>query len=100
MEFQNGVHMQKDKNKAGPSGCSHNDAFLLYMKWDGKDCLLLVDVDVVHMMKEFMGCDNLLSFVPLLFAERAEAAYISLGIDVTMSNVWLIFNQLMPILFL
>ena len=98
MEFWNGVRMQKDKNKAGPSGCSRNDAFSLYTKWGGIDCLLPVDVDVVRAMKEFMGGDDLLSFVPLPFAECAEAAYI-LGIDVTMSNVWLIFNQLMPILF-
>ena len=99
MEFRNGVRMRKDKNKAGPSGCSRNDAFTLYQTWGGQNCLLPVDVNVIREMKEFMGGDGLLSFVPLTFAEHAEEAYIALNIDVTMSNVWLIFNQLIPILF-
>ncbi|KAF8812040.1 hypothetical protein BYT27DRAFT_7221251 [Phlegmacium glaucopus] len=99
MEFRNGVRMRKDKNKAGPSGCSRNDAFSLYEKWGGQNCLLPVDVDVIRKMKEFMGGDELLSFVPLAFAERAELTYIALNIDVTMSNVWLVFNQMLPILF-
>ena len=91
--------MRKDKNKAGPSGCSCNDAFTLYQKWGGQNCLLPVNVNVVRSMKEFMGGDELLSFVPLAFADRAEVAYIALNINLTMSNVWLVFNQLLPILF-
>ena len=69
MEFRNGVQMRKDKNKAGLSGCSRNEAFSLYHQWGGHDCLLPVDVNVVREMKNLMGGDELLSFVPSAFAE-------------------------------
>jgi hypothetical protein len=100
MEFRNGVRMRKDNNKAGPSGCSRNEAFSLYHKWGGRDCLLPVDINVVREMKNLMGGDELLSFVPSAFAEQAEMAYIPLNVSrLSMSNVWFVFQQLLPLVF-
>ena len=100
MEFRNGVRMCKDKNKAGPSGCSRNNAFSLYHKWGGRNCLLEVNINVIQEMKELMGGDELLSFVSVGFAEHAEAIYMALNVEkLAMSNVWVIFGHLMPLVF-
>ena len=47
MEFRNRARMCKDKNKASFSGCSQNNAFSLFYKWGGWDCLLPVDVNII-----------------------------------------------------
>jgi hypothetical protein len=100
MEFRNGVRMRKDKNKPGPSGCSRNEAFSLYHKWGGRDCLLPVDLNVIREMKELMGGDELLSFVPVAFANHVKAVYSTLNVEkLSMTNVWDIFNHLLLLVF-
>ena len=92
--------MWKDKDKAGPSGCSRDEAFSCYRKWGGKDCLQPVDVKVVQDLKEYLGGKENLKFVPDNFALRAQAAYDTLGISkLGTGNVWHTFKALVPHLF-
>lgn len=100
MDFRNGTKMRKDKNKAGPSGMSRNDAFALPERWGGRDCLIPVDVAVIREIKAAMGGDDILSFVTAEFHERAEHAYDSLVIAVlSFENVWAVFSHMLPLLF-
>ena len=88
MAFRNGVCMRRQKEKPGPSGMSHNEAFVMPEKWGGHNCLLPVDVDIVHQIKEEMGGDSLLEFVTDEYSRQAQTAYDTLGIrKLTLENV-------------
>jgi hypothetical protein len=100
MEFQNGVHMRKDKNKVGPSGCSRNDAFSLPESWGGRNCLLPIsNLAVIRELKEELDGDSILDFVDADFGRQAEGAYDHLGITkLNMDNVWVIFTDMLMLL--
>lgn len=99
MEFRNGVRMRKDAAKPGPSGMSRNQAFSLYEKWGGKNCLLPIPVEDVRQMKEELGGEELLAFTTSEFAARAEVAYDSLKVTkLTMQNIWVVFTAMLPLL--
>jgi hypothetical protein len=91
--------MRKDARKAGPSGCSQNDAFSLYQKHGLSDCLLPIDnMDLIRELKIGMGGDAILEFVSAEFS--AESAYTTLEIEkLTMENVWVIFHELLSLVF-
>jgi hypothetical protein len=55
MAIRNGARMRKDKDKAGPSGCSRDEAFSCYREWGGKNYLRPVDVRVVQGLKKHLG---------------------------------------------
>ena len=47
-----------------------------------------------------MGGDAILEFVSAEFSERAELAYATLEIEkLTMENVWVVFHQLLSLVF-
>ena len=90
--------MRKDKAKAGPSGMSRNEAFSMPENWGGRNCLLPVDVNMIREIKEAMGGDALLEFTTPEFSARAQAAYDTLAIsELTLANVWYIFEALRPL---
>lgn len=100
MDFRNGVRMRKDKEKAGPSGMSRNEAFSSPASWGGRNCLLQVDMAIIQELKEAMGGDDILDFVSMEFSQRAQAAYDTLGItDLNIENVWYVFTDLCPLIF-
>jgi hypothetical protein len=100
MEFHNGATMRKDKAKAGPSGMSCNEAFSMPENWGGHNCLLPVNVDIIHKIKEAMGGDSLLEFTTPEFAAHVQEAYDTLGIsELTLANVWHVFQSLYPLVF-
>ena len=100
IEFRNGVRMRKDREKAGPSGMSRNEAFSLPESWGGRNCLLKVDMGVIRELKEAMGGDEILNFVSVEFSQRAQAAYDTLKInDLNIENVWYIFTDLCQLMF-
>src|SRR6266436_4923320 len=97
MEFCNGVRMQTDKQKPGPSGMLCNEAFSMPEQWGGHNCLLPIDVNVICEIKDAMGGDSLLEFTTAKFSAQCEAAYNSLGISkLTAENVWHVFQALYP----
>ena len=66
------------------------------------NCLLPLNDDqlaIVSEIKEAMGGDALLDFVPPECAKKFEIAYNSLGVaEPTMQNAWRIFEALLPLL--
>ena len=100
-EMRNAQKMRKDNEKAGPSGCSWNEAFFLPQNFGLVDRLLPLDDDqlnIVSKIKEFMGGDTLLAFVFPEFSEKVELAYQSLGVtELTVYNAWHIFEALLPL---
>ncbi|KIM83989.1 hypothetical protein PILCRDRAFT_68594, partial [Piloderma croceum F 1598] len=95
MEFCNRVCMQTDKQKPGPLGMSCNEAFSIPEQWGGCNYLLLIDVNVVHEIKDAMGRDSLLEFTTPEFSAQCEAACNLLGISkLTAENVWHVFQAL------
>jgi hypothetical protein len=88
------------KDKAGPSGMARNTAFSFPEKWNGRNCLLPVDVAVIRQIKEVLGGDEILEFVSADFAVRAQAAYESLGISrLKFDNVWDVFTAMLSLVF-
>jgi hypothetical protein len=100
MDFCNGARMRKDNDKIGPSRMSGNEAFSLPKKWGGRNCLLSVDVDMIREIKSKMGGDALLEFTSVVFSACAQAAYDILGItNLTIENVWNVFQAVYPLVF-
>ena len=100
MDCRNAARMRKDKNKAGPSGMSRDNAFNFPESWGGRNCLLPVDVAVIHELKEDLGGNQLLEFVSPEFSKHAQEAYESLNIsELTFQNVWTIFSTMCQLLF-
>jgi hypothetical protein len=62
--------------------------------------LLPVDVEVVQVMKEEMGGDDLLEFVSAEFSVKAQVVYDTLNISqLTFQNVWTVFTVMYPLVF-
>lgn len=101
MEFQNGCMMRKAKEKPGPSGMSHNQAFSLPEAWGGRNCLLRVDdFSIIKILKEKLGSEELVSFSTPEFLVHAQEAYDFLAIiDLTFKNIWAIFTAILPLSF-
>lgn len=96
-EFRNGTRMRKDKNKAGPSGDSRNNLYLMPERWGGKDCLQKVDVNIIRELKEAIGGESLIQFVTPEYAAMAEEIYEALHVsEITVDNVWYIFEEMLP----
>ncbi|KAF8900677.1 hypothetical protein CPB84DRAFT_1747345 [Gymnopilus junonius] len=102
MHKRNAQIIRKDKKKAGPSGCSRNDAFCLPAKYGLKNMLLPLNdeqLEVVAEIKEALGGEALLEFVPPEWSTKFEQAFLSLGVvDFNMQNAWHIFEALLPLL--
>ncbi|KAJ6553452.1 hypothetical protein B0H10DRAFT_2202016 [Mycena sp. CBHHK59/15] len=99
-DFRNSCKTRKQTDKPGPSGMSRNTAFSLPHKWNGRNCLLKVDVEVIKQMKLDMGGDALLAFSTPEFAEQAQNVFDSLLLgEVTLENVWDVFTAMLFLLF-
>ena len=71
----------------------------LMAEYGGQDCLIPVDTAVVRRLKVALGGEELLRFVSVEFAQRAEAAFKTLGIEtITSDNIWPIFVKMLPLL--
>ncbi|EFI28278.1 hypothetical protein CC1G_14303 [Coprinopsis cinerea okayama7 len=99
--FRNGAKMRKDKDKAGPSGCSRDEAFIFYEEWGGQNLLQPLEDDqleVVRDLQRAMGGEDLLKFVEDELAAQFEDALANqLGLtiaDVSTANVWDVFRAL------
>jgi hypothetical protein len=98
--FCNGAWMHKVAGKPGPSGMLRNEAFSLPESWGGRNCPLLVNVEVIHEFKEAMGGDGLLEFTSADFSEEAQAVYDTLNVfELSLENVWFIFQAMYLLLF-
>lgn len=91
--------VHKDKAKKNPSGVAPNVSMALPEEYRGENCLQPVDRGVVaHLMKE-LGGEDLVQFVDVEYATRAQAVFDSLNTAVTLQNVWQIFKAMMPLMY-
>ncbi|KAF8238077.1 hypothetical protein L208DRAFT_1375366 [Tricholoma matsutake] len=74
MESRNAYKSRCDCTKPGPSGMSHNEAYSLPHKWGGWQCLLNVDLDVIHEIKEFISNGEDMFHFPLVTVEFERQA--------------------------
>ena len=103
IDSRNSYPSRKDSKKAGPSGMSRNVAFALPERWGGKNCLLPIDdMSIIREIKAEMGGDDILRF-PLVtpeFEASAQKACDGLAIqELNFDNVWVVFQQLLPLLY-
>ncbi|KIJ38228.1 hypothetical protein M422DRAFT_176939 [Sphaerobolus stellatus SS14] len=94
---------RRDAQKFNPSGVALDVAFALYEKYNGINCLRkLTDagLNMVQTLKQELGVEELLQFVPPPFATRCEQALASLNIEeLSFTNVWTVFEELLPLVF-
>ena len=103
MAITNATQMRKDKHKAGPSGDSRNNMYLMLEKWGGKDYLQpLTDLDIttVRELKKAIGGPELIQFVTPSYATRVEEVYKSLNIvELSTDNIWTVFEHMSSIMY-
>jgi len=92
--------VRKDRGKKLPSGTSPNIAYTLYEEYGGDDCLQPIDPDFVRLLMEGIGGEDLIRFVSVEYAARAQAVFETLGFPgLSFQNVWLTFSAMMPIMY-
>ena len=90
-----------DSKKALPSGVPPNVAMACYEDYpDVKNCLQPVDLSLLAELKELIGGEELLCFMPKEISDRCEMAFEELGIsEVTFQNAWDVFLHMLPLVF-
>jgi len=85
------------------SGVSPNIAFSLFKEYGSVDCLQRISPEQLQLIRELkqeIGGEKLIEFVPLAFAERCKEVLESLRItELTFDNVWVVFEDLLPLVF-
>ena len=103
MAITNATRMRKDKNKAGPSGDSRNNMYLMPEKWGGKDYLQPLtdsDMTIIRELKEATGGPELIQFVTPSYVTRAEEVYKSLNVvELNFDNIWTVFKHMLSIMY-
>ncbi|GJJ07921.1 hypothetical protein Clacol_002127 [Clathrus columnatus] len=89
----------KDRTKISPSGTTPHIALSLYKEYNAEWMLQHVDCNVVQDLMEELGGADLVHFVSVGYAERAEVVYSGLGISkLSFHNVWEIFRAMLPLI--
>lgn len=73
--------------------------YSLPQQWGGENCLIPVDRNLVELVMEQMGGEEVIRFVSIEFATHAEQALadVGLGVDgITFQNVWQVYLALIP----
>lgn len=88
-----------DRKKQLPSGVSPNVAYTLYQEYDAENCLQPVDVDIVQKLMDDIGGEELIRFVSVEYAVRAQGVFDSLNVPkLAFENVWEVFSAMLPFL--
>jgi len=88
-----------DRSKKIPSGVSPDVAVSLCTEYGGENCLQPVDSAVVRNLMEEIGGEELIRFVSIDYAARAQEVFNTLGIStLTFSNIWEVFSAMIPYL--
>lgn len=86
-----------DSAKHLPSGTSSDVAYSLYTNYGAQSCLQPVDPDIVQNLMDEIGGENVIRFVPVAYAARAQEVFNSLNMPkITFENVWEIFQKMLP----
>ena len=90
----------KDKEKKLPSGVSPNVAYTLYDQYGGEQCLQPVDRAFVKALMEAIGGEDLIHFVSVEYAVRAQTVFNDLRFGaLSFHNIWNVFTAMMPIMY-
>ncbi|KAG1736188.1 hypothetical protein EDB19DRAFT_1896103 [Suillus lakei] len=95
----NNHHVRKDSAKKLPSGVSPNVALALHADYQAKNCLQVVDREVVKQLMEKIGGEDLIRFVSVEYEHHAETMFANLGFgELSFHNVWNIFSAMLPLI--
>ncbi|KAF9047219.1 hypothetical protein BDP27DRAFT_1243497 [Rhodocollybia butyracea] len=93
----NNHRVRKDRGKYLPSGTSPNIAFALYQQYEGDFGLQAADRNVIAQLMEDMGGEDLIRFVSVEYATKAQQVYDSLDLPkLAMNNIWDVFQAMLP----
>lgn len=99
MEISNSRRTRKQREKALPSGYAPKYIYEHPERFGGRQCLHPVDVEAVKEIMAGLEEDYITNTdwgVPEEFTEQATAALAQLEVEeVTMGNVWLVFNSIL-----
>jgi len=88
-----------DSTSLLPSGVSPEVAYSLYEDYGAQNCLQPVDPDVVQNLMDELGGEDVIRFVSVAYAARAQEVFDSLDVPKIMfENVWKIFQTMLPYL--
>jgi hypothetical protein len=86
-----------DSTKHLPSGVSPDVAYSLFEDYGAQNCLQPVDPEVVQNLMGEIGGEDVIRFVSVAYAARAQEVFDSLGMPkITFENVWEIFQKMLP----
>ncbi|KAJ7792503.1 hypothetical protein B0H14DRAFT_2930834 [Mycena olivaceomarginata] len=94
---QNNHRIRKQKNKILPSGGTPNEFCSNPTAYGGKDCLILVDEDVIDQLLEEARAEahEHMRYVDDEFDVLAQEAYMTLGEpEITLQNAWTVFRAM------
>jgi hypothetical protein len=87
-----------NRDKLLPSGVSPNITMSLHEDYNAKNCLQLVDRDVIKNLMEEIGGEDLIRFVDSEYSAAACLIFDNLGFTVlTFENVWQVFSAMLPL---
>ena len=82
-----------------PSGVAPNVVFSLHEHYGGEDCLQPVDPGIICQLMKELGGEELIQFVSLAYASKAQAVFNTLHIqNLTFQNVWHVFQAMLPLM--
>ncbi|KAI6148844.1 hypothetical protein BKA82DRAFT_4329809 [Pisolithus tinctorius] len=88
-----------DAAKKLPSGVLPNVAIVLAANYGGECQLIPFDHTVVHHLRAKIGGESLVAFTDKDFATQVHAVFISLGVEITLHNIWQVFTRTLPLLY-
>jgi hypothetical protein len=98
-KFNNHV-VRTDREKKLPSGVAPNVAYALYEQFGGEQCLQPVDRNFVKSLMEDIGGEDIIRFVSVEYAARAQAVFDDLRFGLlSFHNVWAVFSAMMPLMY-
>ncbi|EDR01177.1 uncharacterized protein LACBIDRAFT_333521 [Laccaria bicolor S238N-H82] len=85
------------KSKSLPKGVTPHLAYSFPEKYGATNCLQSIETGIVEGLMKEIGGGELVEFVPLAYAAKAEAVYFSLGLgELTLTNIWSVFEAMLP----
>jgi hypothetical protein len=90
--------VRTDRKKKNPSGVAPNIATAMLEEYGGENFLQHIDVNVIWKLKHELGGGDLIHFVDEEYATRASLAFASLKTALTLENVWLVFQAMLPLM--
>lgn len=93
----NAHHVRHVKDKILPSGCSPNESYNSPAKFNGQNCLIPVETDVIDGLMQELGGEESLLFVSQEFGELCRTVYENIGSpSLSLHSGWVIFTQMLP----